>query len=73
MARLLVRCLVVNAAGVIVCTAMLLLFPRGSGFTITTPTSTHYIQSGVFLSAVLMCLVDLAIAISVAWSLLHLR
>lgn len=69
----LVRYLLINAAGILVSCAILFLFPRESGFTVTTPNSTHYFGGGVYLSAIVMCLVDLAIGIGIAWSLLHPR
>jgi hypothetical protein len=48
-------------------------YPKASGFTITTPSSTHFLSGGVFLSTALLCLLDLAIGIYLAWSLLNPR
>jgi hypothetical protein len=56
-----------------VCGALLLFYPKESGFTITTANATHYIGGGTFLSALLMCLLDFAIGAYLAWSLLHPR
>jgi len=69
----LVHCLLVNAAGILVSGSILLFYPKGSGFTITAWSVTHYIEGGVFLSAVLMCLLDLAVGIYLALLLLHPR
>jgi hypothetical protein len=69
--RLLVRCLLINAAGILASGAILLLSPSQSGFTLTTAKATHYIGGGVLPAVLLMGLLDLGIAISLAWSLLH--
>ena len=58
----LARCLVVNLAALVGAGALLLWYPRTSGFTITLPGGTHYIQGGVFLGTLLVVLTDLAIA-----------
>lgn len=71
MSRLLVRCLLINAAGILASAAILLLPRSSSGFTLTTAKATHYIGGGVFPAVLLMCLLDLGIAISLAWSLFH--
>lgn len=71
MLRLLIRCLVINAGGILISGAILYLFRKESGFTITTPNATHYIGGGVLPAVVLMCLLDLVVAACLAWSLLH--
>jgi hypothetical protein len=73
MNRVLVGCLVANMACAVVCGALLLFYPKNSGFTITTATSTHYFPGGVLLSAALLCFLDLTIGVYLAWWLLNLR
>ena len=74
MFRVVVGCLIVNAAGIVVsATNLFLLRTSSSGFTITTPRATHYIGGGVLPAAVLMCLMSLAITVCLAWSLTHPR
>lgn len=63
--------LVANSACIAACGALLLFFPMTAGFTVTTPKSTHFLPGGEFLSTVLLCLVDLTIAVYLAWSFVH--
>jgi len=73
MARILSSCLIANLFCLSVCSALLWLYPKNSGFTITTRQTTHYITGGEFLGAAILCLFDLVIGIYLAWSFLHLR
>lgn len=73
MGRMLIGCLLANLVCIAACGALVLFYPKNSGFTLTTPTSTHYLSGGIFLSAALLCLADLTIAIYLAWSLSHPR
>jgi hypothetical protein len=43
------------------------------GFMVTTRHATHFISGDIFLSAALLCLVDSALGIYLAWWLLHPR
>jgi hypothetical protein len=73
MGRTLIGCILANLAGIGTCGALLLFYPKSSGFTITTSTSTHYLPGGELLSAALLCLLNLTIGIYLVWSLLHMR
>jgi hypothetical protein len=73
MGRTLIGCIFANLACIATCGAFLLFYPKNSGFTITTPTSTHNLPGGEFPSAALLCLLDLGIGVYLAWSLLHMR
>ena len=73
MNRVLVGCLVANMVCAVICGAVLRFYPKNSGFTITSATITHYFPGGVLVSAALLCFLDLAIAVFLAWSLLNLR
>ena len=53
--------------------ALLQWFPSQQGFTVTTPHATHFISGDIFLSAALLCLVDSALGIYLAWLLLRPR
>jgi hypothetical protein len=69
----LVCCLLLNLAVILASGALLQWFPSQQGFTVTTPHATHFISGDIFLSAALLCLVDSALGIYLAWSLLHPR
>ena len=73
MARTLIGCIVANLACIAACGALLLFYPKNSGFTITTSTTTHYLSDGEFLSAALLSILDLAIGVYIVWSLSHMR
>jgi hypothetical protein len=73
MERALVRCLLFNLAVIVASGALLKWYPVASGFTVTTSQATHYISGNIFLSAVLLCLLDSAIGIYLAWTLFHPR
>ena len=68
-----VCCLLLNLAVILVGGALLKWDPPQQGFTLTTSHGTHYFSGGIVLSAVLLCLLDSAIGIYLAWSLLHPR
>jgi hypothetical protein len=68
-----VFCLLLNLAVILVCGALLKWYPSQQGFTLTTSRATHYFSGGVLPSALLLCLLDTAIAIYLAWSLWHVR
>lgn len=69
----LIGCIFANLGCIAGCGALLLFYPRNSGFTVTTSRSTHYLEGGVFLSGTLLCLLDLGIGVYLAWSLLRIR
>lgn len=69
----LVRCLLLNLIVILASGALLKWYPSQQGFTVTTSHTTHYISGSIFLSAVLLCFLDGAIGIYLAWSLLHPR
>jgi len=71
MGRLLTGCLTANLACILVCGALLWLYPRNSGFTITTSQRTHYFGGGPLLGALVLCLSDVAIAVFLAWTWLR--
>jgi len=69
----LVRCLLVNLIVILASGALLKWYPSQQGFTVTTSKATYYLSGDIFLSGVLLCLLDSAIGIDLAWSLLHPR
>ena len=69
----LVCCLLLNLAVILASGALLQWFPSQQGFTVTTPHATHFITGDIFLSAALLCLVDSALGIYLAWLLLRPR
>lgn len=71
MDRVIMRCLLANIIGTAVCGALLFFCPRQSGFTISTSRTTHYLGGGILPSALLMCVLDFAIGIYLAWTILH--
>jgi hypothetical protein len=73
MDRVIMRCLLANLISTAVCGALLLFYPKESGFTITTAKATYYLGGGTLPSALLMCLLDFVIGVYLAWSILHPR
>jgi hypothetical protein len=73
MRSLLIRCLILNLAVLLVAGALLLWYPKDSGFTITTRVQTHYLRGGEFLGICLICLFDLAIAVYLGWRICNPR
>ncbi len=73
MRSLLIRCLILNLAVLCVAGALLLWYPKDSGFSITTRVQTHYLQGGEFLGISLVCLFDFAIAVYLGWRICHLH
>ena len=69
----LVRCLLLNLMVILASGALLKWYPIQQGFTVTTSHTTHYISGNIFLSGVLLCVLDTSIGIYLAWSLLHPR
>ena len=69
----LVCCLLLNLAVILAMSASLQRFPSEQGLTVTTPHATYFISGNIFLSAALLGLVDSALGIYLAWSLLHPR
>ncbi|MGA8090596.1 MAG: hypothetical protein WCA10_25195 [Terracidiphilus sp.] len=69
----LVRCLLLNLIVILASGALLKWYPIQQGFTVTTSQTTHYIGGNIFLSGVFLCLLDSAIGVYLAWSLLHPR
>jgi len=66
-------CLVLNLAAIVVCGALLKWNSPQQGFTLTTSHETHYFSGGVIPSATLLCLLDGALSIYLAWTILHPR
>jgi hypothetical protein len=66
-----VRCLLLNLIVILASGALLKWYPSQQGFTVTTSQTTHYLSGDIYLSGVLLCLLDSAIGIYLAWSLLH--
>ena len=73
MGRTLIGCLLANAVGIAVCGALLSFYPKSSGFTVTTPTSTHYVPGAELLTGIVLCVLNLASGVYLAWSLTHWR
>jgi len=73
MQRTLIRCLLLNLIVILASGVLLKWYPIQQQFTVTIPQATHYISGNIFLSALLLCLLDTAIGIYLAWSLLHPR
>ena len=73
MGRTLIGCIVADAVGVALCGALLIFYPKSSGFTLTTPSSTHCVPGGELICGVLLCVANLVIGIYLAWSLTHWR
>jgi hypothetical protein len=73
MQRTLIRCLLLNLIAILASGFLLKWYPIQQGFTVTTPQATHYFSGNIFLSALLLCLLDTAIGLYLAWSLLHPR
>ena len=63
MGRTLVGCILANTACIALCGALLMFYPKDSGFTVTTPTSTHYLAGGELLAGALLCAVNFAIGV----------
>lgn len=73
MRTLLVRCLILNLAVLLASGALLLWYPKESGFTLTTKTTTHFFGGGEFLGVILLCFCDLALAAYLGWNFWHPR
>jgi len=69
MNQMLFRCLLLNLASIAVSAALLGFYPKHSGFTV----GSHYLGGGFFLGGMLLCVLDLAIGLYLAWSLFQLR
>lgn len=67
----LVYCLLLNLAVILACGALLRWFPSRLGFTVTTPNATYFFNGDIFLSAALLCVVDSALGVYLAWTLAH--
>jgi hypothetical protein len=68
---LLIRCLILNLAVLLAIGALLLWYPKESGFTLTTGGTTHFFDGGEFLGVILMCLCDLALGVYLGWRFWH--
>lgn len=69
----LMRCLLLNLVVIGASGALFKWFPTQLGFTVTTARATHYVGGNIVLSGILLCLMDSAITIYLAWSLLNPR
>ena len=59
--------LIANVVVLFASGALLMWYPKDSGFTVTTAEETHYMQGGVFLGVALICIFYVAIAAYLAW------
>jgi hypothetical protein len=59
----LIWCIAVNISAALLSIALLYLYPVGRGFTFTHGMTTHYVQGGPLLSALLMICVSVVIAV----------
>jgi hypothetical protein len=59
----LIWCIVVNILAALLSIGVLYLYPAGRGFTFTSGTTTHFVQGGPLLAALLMICVSMVIAV----------
>jgi hypothetical protein len=55
-------CIGVNILAALLAVSVLYLYPAGSGFTFTSGTTTHFVQGGTLIAALLTICVSVAIA-----------
>ncbi|MBV8675248.1 MAG: hypothetical protein JOZ33_17625 [Acidobacteriaceae bacterium] len=65
----LITCIGVNLISILLSAGFMYLFPRDSGFTFTSSNGTRFIQGGTTLAAVLMIVVNILIAVYLAFRL----
>lgn len=63
----LIWCIVVNILTTLLSIGVLCLYPAGSGFTFTSGTTTHVVQAGPLIAALLMIGVGIVIAAYLAF------
>jgi hypothetical protein len=65
----LIWCIVVNILGALLSIGVLYLYPKDSGFTFTSGATTHFVQGGTLLAALLMICVSIVISAYLAFRL----
>ena len=63
----LIWCIAVNIFAALFSIGVLYLYPVGRGFTFTHGKTTHFVQGGPLLSALLMIFVSLGVAVYLAF------
>jgi len=63
----LIWCIVVNILATLLSIGVLYLYPAGSGFTFTSGTTTHFVQGGPLIAALLIIGVSVMIAVCLAF------
>jgi hypothetical protein len=63
----LIWCIGVNILATLFSIGVLYLYPAGRGFTFTSETTTHFVQGGPLIAALLMIGVSIAIAAYLAF------
>jgi hypothetical protein len=69
MRGIVINCIAVNLLAALIVAGVLVLFPRQSGFTVTTKAATHFIQGGPFLGSLILITTNTVIAFCLAFSL----
>jgi hypothetical protein len=59
----LIWCIAINIIATLLSIGVLCLYPAGSGFTFTSGTTTHFVQGGPLIAALLMIGVGVVIAV----------
>jgi hypothetical protein len=59
----LVWCIGINIVATLLSIGVLYLYPAGSGFTFTSGTTTHFVEGGSLIAALLMICVTIVIAV----------
>jgi len=63
----LIWCIGVNILATLLSIGVLYLYPAGSGFTFTSGTTTHFVQGGPLIAALLMIGISIVIAAYLAF------
>jgi hypothetical protein len=67
MRSLLMWCIGTDIFAALLSIAVLYLYPAARGFTITSGTTTHFVQAGPLLAALLMICVSILVAVYLAF------
>ena len=59
----LIWCIGVNILAALLSIGVMYLYPAGSGFTFTSGTTTHFVQGGPLIAALLMICVSIVIVV----------
>ncbi len=65
----LIWCIAVNILAALLSIGVLYLYPGGRGFTLSYGMTTHYVQGGTFIAALMMICVSTVIAVYLAFRL----